>query len=118
MDNDGKTPTCSPSSASWSSKLRLPLSCDPPGPQNPPKQRVWVVFGATGHIGRSIVKSALAHNDLVTAVGRTFEDNPANMSSVYAHPSSSSPLPFGPANHPTSPSSATSVSGETVDTVF
>ena len=33
------------------------------------------VFGATGHIGRSIVKAALAHNDLVTAVGRSLEDS-------------------------------------------
>ena len=33
----------SPSSASRSAKLQLPMSCDPPGPQNPPKQLVWVV---------------------------------------------------------------------------
>lgn len=31
------------------------------------------VFGATGHMGRSVVKAALTHNDLVTAVGRTYE---------------------------------------------
>lgn len=24
-------------------KLQLPASCDPPGPQNPPEQLVWVV---------------------------------------------------------------------------
>jgi len=24
-------------------KLQLPLSCDPPGPSNPPKQLVWIV---------------------------------------------------------------------------
>jgi hypothetical protein len=24
-------------------KLQLPLSCDPPGPGNPPKQLVWIV---------------------------------------------------------------------------
>jgi hypothetical protein len=24
-------------------KLQLPLSCDPPGPDNPPKQLVWIV---------------------------------------------------------------------------
>ncbi|KAL8722058.1 MAG: hypothetical protein Q9225_001380 [Loekoesia sp. 1 TL-2023] len=56
------------------SKLQLPASCDPPGPQNPPEQLVWVVFGATGHIGRSIVKAALSHNDLVTPVGRLHQD--------------------------------------------
>ncbi|KAL8725106.1 MAG: hypothetical protein Q9181_006541 [Wetmoreana brouardii] len=32
------------------------------------------IFGATGHIGRSVVKAALAHNDLVTAVGQAYED--------------------------------------------
>jgi len=31
------------------------------------------VFGATGHMGRSLVKAALSHGDKVTAVGRTFE---------------------------------------------
>lgn len=31
------------------------------------------VFGATGHMGRSVVKAALTHNDLVTAVGRNYE---------------------------------------------
>jgi hypothetical protein len=24
-------------------KLQLPVSCDPPGPSNPPKQLVWIV---------------------------------------------------------------------------
>ena len=33
----------------------------------------YQVFGATGHMGRSLVKSALSHGDKVTAVGRTFE---------------------------------------------
>ena len=33
------------------------------------------VFGATGHMGRSVVKAALSHGDLVTAVGRAFEDS-------------------------------------------
>ncbi|WEW61927.1 1,2-dihydroxy-3-keto-5-methylthiopentene dioxygenase [Emydomyces testavorans] len=59
--------------------LRLPTTTNPPGPQNPPKQLVWLIFGATGHMGRSLVKSALAHNDLVAAVGRTFENSPASM---------------------------------------
>ncbi|KAG8531986.1 uncharacterized protein KY384_003622 [Bacidia gigantensis] len=60
--------------ASQDSKLTLPLSCDPPSEQNPPQQRVWVVFGASGHIGRSIVRAVLAHGDLATAVGKTNED--------------------------------------------
>ena len=51
------------------------------------------VFGATGHIGRSIVKSALSHNDLVTAVGWTSEDTVASMSSLYPHPPNSSSPP-------------------------
>lgn len=33
------------------------------------------VFGATGHMGRSVVRAALAHGDLVAAVGRTFKDS-------------------------------------------
>lgn len=51
------------------------------------------VFGGTGHIGRSIVKSALSHNDLVTAVGRTFADTITGMSSLYPHPLTSTPPP-------------------------
>jgi NAD(P)-dependent dehydrogenase (short-subunit alcohol dehydrogenase family) len=31
---------------------------------------VWVIFGATGHLGRSIARVALARGDYVTAVGR------------------------------------------------
>ncbi|KAL8800196.1 MAG: hypothetical protein Q9182_005354 [Xanthomendoza sp. 2 TL-2023] len=56
------------------SKLQLPASCDPPGPHNPPEQLVWVIFGATGHIGRAVAKAALSHNDLVTLVGWSHED--------------------------------------------
>ncbi|KAI5301592.1 hypothetical protein KEM55_001624, partial [Ascosphaera atra] len=37
------------------------------------------VFGATGHMGRSLVKAALANGDLVAGVGRTFEEVPAGM---------------------------------------
>ncbi|KAK2749459.1 hypothetical protein FQN57_006393 [Myotisia sp. PD_48] len=59
--------------------LRLPATTDPPGPQNLPKQLVWLIFGATGHMGRSLVKSALNHSDLVAAVGRTFENSVASM---------------------------------------
>ncbi|KAL9602861.1 MAG: hypothetical protein Q9219_001556 [cf. Caloplaca sp. 3 TL-2023] len=74
-------------------KLQLPASCDPPGPNNPPEQLVWIVFGATGHIGRSVAKAALSHNDLVTAVGRLHEDAiPSIRSSFHSYPSHCLPL--------------------------
>ncbi|MCJ1472915.1 hypothetical protein MMC13_001564 [Lambiella insularis] len=89
---DGTDLVMSPTSASQNPKLQLPVSCDPPGPQNPSKQLVWVVFGATGHMGRSVVKAALAHNDLVTAVGRTFEHSLLSMRNWTSSPSQSSPV--------------------------
>ncbi|PMD64776.1 NAD(P)-binding protein [Hyaloscypha bicolor E] len=61
------------------SKLQLPMSCDPPVPGNPAKQLVWIVFGSTGHMGRSLVRSCLNHGDLVVAVGRVFENTLASM---------------------------------------
>ncbi|KAA8643217.1 hypothetical protein EYZ11_003113 [Aspergillus tanneri] len=60
-------------------KLCLPSTTDPPGPQNPPKPLVWLIFGATGHMGRSLVKTALSRDDFVAAVGRTFENSPECM---------------------------------------
>ncbi|KAI9934130.1 hypothetical protein MW887_005203 [Aspergillus wentii] len=69
----------SPASASREPRLHLPSTTDPPGPQNPPKPLVWLIFGATGHMGRSLVKTALVRNDLVVAVGRTFENSPESM---------------------------------------
>ncbi|KAL8303780.1 hypothetical protein RB601_007619 [Gaeumannomyces tritici] len=60
-------------------RLQLPASCDPPSPQGPTKQLVWIVFGGTGHMGRSLVKCALAHGDKVTTVGKTFESTPESM---------------------------------------
>lgn len=53
--------------------LQLPLSTDPPTDDNPPVQKVWIVFGATGHMGRSLVRTALKHGDKVAAVGKTYE---------------------------------------------
>ncbi|KAI7139328.1 NAD(P)-binding protein, partial [Hortaea werneckii] len=50
-----------------------------PSDTNPPTQKIWLVFGATGHIGRSLVKAALSHGDLVAAVGRTMENSMAQM---------------------------------------
>ncbi|KAJ9150653.1 Retinol dehydrogenase 8 [Pleurostoma richardsiae] len=60
-------------------RLLLPSSCDPPQPNGPTRERVWVVFGGTGHLGRSLVKCALSHGDLVVTVGRTFESSPESM---------------------------------------
>ncbi|KAK1484062.1 short-chain dehydrogenase, partial [Colletotrichum cuscutae] len=60
-------------------KLQLPASCDPPQLDGERKQLVWVVFGGTGHMGRSLVKSALSKGDLVTSVGRVFETTPEEM---------------------------------------
>ncbi|EME82194.1 uncharacterized protein MYCFIDRAFT_215608 [Pseudocercospora fijiensis CIRAD86] len=55
-------------------KLHLPSTTDPPGEAHPYSQKSWLIFGATGHAGRSLVKSALSHGDNVTAVGRTLEN--------------------------------------------
>jgi hypothetical protein len=40
-ENDDNTTMSSDSSKPL--KLQLPVSCDPPGPSNPPKQLVWIV---------------------------------------------------------------------------
>lgn len=42
------------------------------------------IFGATGHMGRSLVKNALCRNDLVAAVGRTFENTLESMKALEA----------------------------------
>jgi len=64
-------------------KLLLPMSCEPPGLGNAAKQLVWIVFGSTGHMGRSLVKYCLSQNDLVVAVGRTFENTLDSMQDGY-----------------------------------
>ncbi|KAH8149889.1 uncharacterized protein LAJ45_06041 [Morchella importuna] len=52
----------------------------PPTASSPPQQLVWLVFGATGHLGRSICRVALKRGDLVTAVGnRTVPGEEASM---------------------------------------
>ncbi|KAI0166396.1 hypothetical protein GGR57DRAFT_446566 [Xylariaceae sp. FL1272] len=66
-------------------KLLLPPSCEPPLPNSPRKQLVWIVFGGTGHMGQSLVKCALARGDLVTDVGRTFETSPEAMETDQAN---------------------------------
>ncbi|KAL2020268.1 hypothetical protein VTK56DRAFT_8592 [Thermocarpiscus australiensis] len=70
------------SETSGKMKLQLPASCDPPQPGAPVKQLVWIVYGGTGHMGRSLVKSALSHGDLVTTVGRVFETSPEAMAQL------------------------------------
>ena len=60
-------------------KLSLPYTTDPPSPSNPPKQKVWLIFGATGHMGRSITKTALSRGDIVTAVGQSLENSLSSM---------------------------------------
>lgn len=72
----------SPDSSFSRPKLQLPISCDPPGADLPPKQLVWIVFGGTGHMGRSLVKSAIAHDDLATTVGRVHETSPETMEAL------------------------------------
>ncbi|KIW15535.1 hypothetical protein PV08_05583 [Exophiala spinifera] len=63
-------------------KIALPSTTDPPSATNPPKQKVWVIFGATGHMGRSVTKTALAHGDLVCAVGQSLQDSPSTLSTL------------------------------------
>ncbi|KAH7349551.1 hypothetical protein B0T11DRAFT_132263 [Plectosphaerella cucumerina] len=60
-------------------KLRLPASCEPPRLNSPSKQLAWIIFGGTGHMGRSLVKCALARGDLVTSVGRVYETSAREM---------------------------------------
>ncbi|GAB1736804.1 hypothetical protein NU219Hw_g8832t1 [Hortaea werneckii] len=75
-----QSPSSRPQTASASApRLTLPATTDPPSDTNPPTQKIWLVFGATGHIGRSLVKAALSHGDLVAAVGRTRENSMAQM---------------------------------------
>ncbi|KAJ5202349.1 Short-chain dehydrogenase/reductase SDR [Penicillium cf. viridicatum] len=50
-----------------------------PGPSTAAGRLRREIFGATGHMGRSLVKTALNNNDLVAAVGRTYENSPAAM---------------------------------------
>lgn len=50
----------------------------------------YQIFGATGHIGRSLVRAALSHNDKVVAVGWTAENTlPCSSSSSSSNPHSS-----------------------------
>ncbi|KAJ4400305.1 1,2-dihydroxy-3-keto-5-methylthiopentene dioxygenase [Didymella pomorum] len=79
MDFDRVSQSLSPGAAIRNPELRLPATCEPPSESNPPKRAVWIVFGATGHIGRSLVRAILAHGDQCTAVGWTHENTPEQM---------------------------------------
>ncbi|KAJ6782903.1 hypothetical protein PWT90_04892 [Aphanocladium album] len=61
-------------------RLQLPASCDPPLSKTKPL--VWIVFGSTGHMGRSLVKCALSKGDYVASIGRVFESTPEEMANT------------------------------------
>lgn len=79
MDSGAAGQSLSPRPAIEPCTLSLPSTCDPPSEQNPPQRAVWIVFGATGHMGRSLVRAVLAHGDQCTAVGWTYENTPEHM---------------------------------------
>lgn len=60
-------------------RLHLPASTGPPSDEDPPTPKVWLIFGATGHIGRSLTKCALGHGDQVAAVGSLLENTKEQM---------------------------------------
>lgn len=64
--------------------VQLPASTDPPSSHNPAKQQTWLVYGATGHMGRAVVNAALSHGDRVCAVGHQRRDTLASMQSLFA----------------------------------
>ncbi|CAI6333466.1 unnamed protein product [Periconia digitata] len=74
MDFDTASQSLSPAAASHQPTLKLPATCDPPSEHNPPKQASWIIFGATGHMGRSLVRAVLSHGDQCTAVGWSQEN--------------------------------------------
>ncbi|KIV80504.1 hypothetical protein PV11_08000 [Exophiala sideris] len=76
----------SPNPQSDSSRPSLPATTDPPSPSNPPKQKVWLIFGATGHMGRSVTKTALSHGDIIAAVGQSFQDDLSSMQTWHDDP--------------------------------
>jgi NAD(P)-dependent dehydrogenase (short-subunit alcohol dehydrogenase family) len=69
----------SPAASINDPRIRLPASTGPPDDSEPARPKVWLIFGATGHIGRSLVKAALNHGDKVTAVGRVTENTRQQM---------------------------------------
>ncbi|KAK3060419.1 hypothetical protein LTS18_008581 [Coniosporium uncinatum] len=74
--------------ASKDPRLRLPETCEPPGEGNPHKPAVWMIFGATGHMGRAVFRTVLSHGDRVTAVGWKDEHTIEQMQSWQEPPNS------------------------------
>lgn len=64
--------------------VHLPASTDPPSSQHPAIPQTWLVFGATGHVGRSVVNAVLSHGDNVCAVGNQMRDNLTGMRALFA----------------------------------
>ncbi|KAK9474108.1 uncharacterized protein V1510DRAFT_412446 [Dipodascopsis tothii] len=52
--------------------LVLPPSCDPLAPT---RQYVWIIFGASGALGRHLSRTALSRGDLVMACSRSIESS-------------------------------------------
>ena len=130
MDNEAEA-LDSPSSASFNSKLLLPLSCDPPGPQNPPRQRVWVVSLYSSAQTSSLhsptsTEKPIPRSLALQATWAALLSKPPLPTPILSQPSAVAwqtrfpacspllpPRPIPPWNHrPTSPSSATSVSAQ------
>ncbi|KAF3925112.1 hypothetical protein AA313_de0210264 [Arthrobotrys entomopaga] len=65
----------------------LPLSAGPVNKDEPIPQLVWLIFGATGHLGRTVSGIALSKNDLVIQVGKIGTDEnhppPSHPNSVF-----------------------------------
>ncbi|KAH8669801.1 hypothetical protein BGZ61DRAFT_363754 [Ilyonectria robusta] len=80
---DTRTEASDATDASGKPRPQLPTSCDPPHGSTSSRQLVWIVFGGTGHMGRSLVKCALSRGDLVTSVGRVFETTPSEMAGIH-----------------------------------
>ncbi|PHH61878.1 hypothetical protein CDD82_2071 [Ophiocordyceps australis] len=83
--NDGQSTPANTALAVNKPRLQLPASCDPPSLSSPPRQLVWIVFGGTGHMGRSLVKCALSRGDFICSVGRVRE-NSLDDTSIDDHP--------------------------------
>ncbi|KAK6349816.1 hypothetical protein TWF696_006088 [Orbilia brochopaga] len=95
MEASGQSTCTSPQTAAGTSNPTLenpypsglPASAGPVNKDEPIPQYVWLVFGATGHLGQAVSNIALARNDLVIQVGRTGSDEehppPAHRNSFF-----------------------------------
>ncbi|POS87978.1 hypothetical protein EPUL_000231 [Erysiphe pulchra] len=64
-------------------KIRLPKICNPPSTINPAQQQVWIIFGASSQMGRSLAKFCSESNDLVVAVGCAPRDTLESMHKLH-----------------------------------